>query len=263
VGLRGAGGAHRRVDPGRHAPLTAPDWEAVGLVADLWRFPVKSFGGERVRRAFLAPFGLLGDRRFAVVGQDGMPLSARRASSLLGFTARCAETETGEGVEVETPEGLVLDADDPMLARLLGDHLDREVRVLRATVGFHDAAAVHLVTDASLAALEELTGLPLLDRRRFRANVIVELADPLPFAEADWPGRELALGPALVGVLAPTERCAVTTFDPDTLARDTGVLAALARERDNLFGVYAQVMRPGWVRVGDPVRARIPAEVGR
>ena len=223
---------------------------------------MKSFGGERVRRAFLAPFGLLGDRRFAVVGDDGIPLSARRASRLLGFQARCADAEAGEGVEVETPDGMVLDADDPMLARVLRDHLDRDVRVLRATVGFHDAAAVHLVTDASLAALEELAGLPL-DRRRFRANVVVELAEPLPFAEAAWPGRELELGSAHVGVLAPTERCAVTTFDPDTLARNTEVLAALARERENLFGVYAQVMRPGWIRVGDPVLARVPAGAGR
>jgi uncharacterized protein YcbX len=223
---------------------------------------VKSFGGERVRRAFLAPFGLLGDRRFAVVGDDGMPLSARRASRLLGFRARCTDPEAGEGVEVETPEGLVFDADDPMLARVLRDHVDRDVRVLRAAVGFHDAAALHLVTDASLAALEELAGLPL-DRRRFRANVVVELADPMPFAETAWPGRALELGSAVVGVLAPTERCAVTTFDPDTLSRDTAVLAALARERDNLFGVYAQVMRPGWVRVGDPVLARVPAGAER
>jgi MOSC domain-containing protein len=233
----------------------------VGLVSDLWRFPVKSFGGERVRRAFLGPFGLLGDRRFAVLGSDGMPLSARRASALLGFSARCADAGAGEGVEVETPDGLVLDADDPMLAQALRDHLDRDVVVMRSGVGFHDAAAVHLVTDASLTALEEYAGLPL-DRRRFRANVVVELAESMPFAEAGWPGMEMALGSALVGVLAPTERCAVTTFDPETLARDTGVLAALARERDNLFGVYAQVMRPGWVGVGDPVRARLPAGVG-
>jgi len=223
---------------------------------------VKSFGGERVRRAFLSPFGILGDRRFAVVAEDGMPLSARRNSRLLGFSARCADAEAGEGVEVETPEGLVLDADDPVLARVLRDHLDRDVRMMRAAVGFHDAANLHLVTDASLTALEELAALPL-DRRRFRANVVVELAEPLPFAEAAWPGRELTLGSAVVGVVAPTERCAVTTFDPDTLARNTEVLAALARERDNLFGVYAQVMRPGWIRVGDPVLARAPARTER
>jgi uncharacterized protein YcbX len=54
-------------------------------------------------------------------------------------------------------------------------------------------------------------------------------------------------------VVSPTERCAVTTFDPDTLERDNRVLAGLARDRENLFGVYAAVARPGWARVGDPV----------
>ena len=50
----------------------------MGIVSDLWRFPVKSFGGERLRRAFVGPFGVLGDRRFAVVDEDGRGLSARR-----------------------------------------------------------------------------------------------------------------------------------------------------------------------------------------
>ena len=42
----------------------------------------------------------------------------------------------------------------------------------------------------------------------------------------------------------------MTTFDPDTLERDNRVLAGLARERENLFGVYARVCRAGWAEVG-------------
>ena len=53
---------------------------------------------------------------------------------------------------------------------------------------------------------------------------------------------------------SPTERCAVTTFDPDTLERDNRVLTGLAADRENLFGVYAVVSRPGWLRVGAEVR---------
>ena len=44
----------------------------------------------------------------------------------------------------------------------------------------------------------------------------------------------------MLEVVSPTERCAITTFDPDTLERDNRVLAGLARERENLFGVYAR-----------------------
>jgi uncharacterized protein YcbX len=59
----------------------------IGVVSDLWRFPVKSFGGERGRRVFLGPFGFLGDRACAVVDpSDGQPMTARRAPRLLATT---------------------------------------------------------------------------------------------------------------------------------------------------------------------------------
>ena len=73
-----------------------------------------------------------------------------------------------------------------------------------------------------------------------------------PFAEAEWVGRRFSLGEdgPLIEVVSPTERCAVTTFDPDTLDRNTDVLANIANRRENLFGVYAVVLRAGWARVG-------------
>lgn len=232
----------------------------VGIVSDLWRFPVKSFGGERLRRAFLGPFGILGDRRHAVVDAEGNPLSARRAHRLLGFRAACADAEAGEGATVTTPEGWELAWDDPGVADEVGRALGYPVGLVRSAMGVHDAAPVHVLTSASLAAAQDWVGGEEVDRRRFRANVIVELDDPEPFAEAGWPGRALALGPGgpVLQVVSPTERCAVTTFDPDTLERDNRVLAGLARARENLFGVYARVARPGWVQVGASITFALP-----
>jgi uncharacterized protein YcbX len=255
--------ADRRPAAG-HAALTGGPGERVGLVSDLWRFPVKSFGGERARRAFVGPFGVLGDRRIAVVDADGQALSARRAHGLLGFLARCADPDAGEGVHVETPEGWDLDWDDPALTREVSATVGRPVRIVRSPVGVHDAAPIHLLSTASLVAASDWVGGEEIDRRRFRANVIVELEEPEPFSEGSWLGGTLVLGdegPALQ-VVSPTERCAVTTFDPDTLARDNRVLAGLARDRENLFGVYARVTRPGWAEVGAPVRlARVGARL--
>ncbi len=226
----------------------------MGLVADLWRFPVKSFGGEQVRRAFLGPFGLLGDRRHAVIDESGA-VSARRAGALLGFRARYDEAEAAERAVVCTPAGEERAWDDPLLAEELGATLGRPVRLAASHAGIHDAAPVHLVTTASLGAAAGWLGGEI-DRRRFRANVIVELEEAEPFAEADWIGETLALGDdgPVVRVVSPTERCVVTSYDPDTLERDKAVQAALARERENLFGVYASVVRPGWLRVGATVR---------
>jgi hypothetical protein len=223
----------------------------VALVSDLWRFPVKSFGGERLRRGFVGPFGLLGDRRHAVVDESGQALTARRARALLGFRARYLDPEAGDELEVTTPAGRVCGADAPELADELTAALGRPVRLVRAPTGVHDAAPIHMVSSASLLAIGAVAGHEELDRRRFRANLVVEMEDERPFAEADWVGRTLEIedGPAF-DVVSPTERCAVTTFDPDTLERDTRVLTALATERENLFGLYAMVARPGWVAVG-------------
>lgn len=228
--------------------------EQVGIVSDLWRFPVKSFGGERVRRAFVGPFGLVGDRRHAVVDvATGGALTARRTSALLHYGARSTTPDTGEGTVVTLPDGREVDTDDPELARDLSERLGREVLMGRSPTAVHDCAPVHLVSESAIAQVAAwLDGEA--DRRRFRANVVVELDGDDPFGEAAWPGHALGIGDGVVlQVVNPTERCAVTTFDPDTVERDTRVLASIARERDNLFGVYAAVARGGWVSVGDPV----------
>jgi uncharacterized protein len=208
-----------------------------------------------LRRAFVSPFGILGDRRHAVVDAEGSPLSARRARALLGFRATCADAEAGEGVHVTTPEGWELTWDDPAVAGEVARALGYRVTLVRSALGVHDAAPIHMLTSASLTAAQEWVGGEEIDRRRFRANVVVELDEPEPFAEVGWVGRSLALGAdgPVLNVVSPTERCAVTTFDPDTLERDNRVLAGVARSRENLFGVYARVARPGWARVGATV----------
>jgi uncharacterized protein len=189
------------------------------------------------------------------VDAEGNPLTARRAHALLGFRAACADPETGEGVEVTTAEGWELPWDDPAVADEVGRALGYPVTLVRSAIGVHDAAPVHLLTTSSLTAAQGWVAGEEIDRRRFRANVIVDLDDPEPFAEAGWVGGALALGDdgPVLQVVSPTERCAITTFDPDTLERDNRVLAGLARERENLFGIYARVAKPGWARVGAAV----------
>jgi uncharacterized protein YcbX len=234
---------------------TAP----VGIVSDLWRFPVKSFGGERLRRAFVGPFGVLGDRRFAVVDESGRGLSARRVSGLLGFRARYCDGERAEDPEVTTPDGTAMAPDDPRVEGELWPLLDGPGQIVRTASGVHDVAPLHVIGTPSLVELGRLVGDEELDRRRFRANLVVEPEAQEPFVEASWVGARLAVGEAgaTLQVIAPTERCAVTTFDPDTLERRPEVHATIAREWENFFGVYATVVSAGWVEVGDRL---IPVE---
>ncbi len=235
---------------------------SAGLVADLWRYPVKSFGGERIREIFVGPFGFQGDRRFAAIGADGSVLTARRRTAMLGFRARFPDTDRIDRPIVTTPDGTQLAVDDPQLSRVLGDALGHDAQMAQSGAGVFDAAPIHIVTDRSLRMVDGWVGQEL-DVARFRPNVVIELGDDVgAFAEADWVGRIIELGQAVIRIVSPTERCVVTTVDPDTLDRDRAVLAELARRRENLFGVYGQVVQPGWVRVGDPVRLEGPAAGG-
>jgi uncharacterized protein YcbX len=225
---------------------------AIGIVADLWRYPVKSFGGERLRRVFCGPFGLLGDRRAAVTDAEGA-MTARRAPGLLGFRASYIDPDAAEHISIITPEGDSLGLHDEALQARLADALPTATSLATSPLGFFDAAPLHILGEPSIAALA--SEIPEeLDRRRFRANILVEPAGGAAFEEDGWIGRRLAIGDALVEIVVNTERCAVTTFDPDTLERDPRVLKALATTRENLFGVYARVLKPGWIATGDRIR---------
>jgi uncharacterized protein len=227
-------------------------------VSDLWRYPVASMGGERLRRAFLGPLGVLGDRRCMVADPyDGSPIIALRNPPMLEYRAWCADAEGGDDVMVEAPDDEWHSWDDPALAEGMRRHLEREdtarVALVRSPVGAHADQPVALLAEATIRQVSEWAGEDV-DRRRFRPNLVVD-ADDDPFPEDAWMGRRLVIGDgAEIEVVAPTRRSGVLSRDPDTAERDTRAHAALARERRNYAGACCRVVRPGWVAVGDPVR---------
>lgn len=88
---------------------------------------------------------------------------------------------------------------------------------------------------------------------RFRPNLLIALHDPVPFAEDDWVGRTLKAGGVELAVNRPCERCMIVTVDPKDASRDPSLLRTLVKERDSCFGVYAAVIRPGVLEVGQQV----------
>jgi len=140
----------------------------------------------------------------------------------------------------------------------LSEHAGRPVQLVvrdDAECGGDDSA-VTLMSRASLAALGDALGAEEVDGRRFRMTIEI---DGVPaWEEHGWAGRAVRAGDAVLRVAAPTERCAVTTRDPETGRRDAPVLKALAglRGKDDVtFGVWCDVVAPGRVRVGDPIAA--------
>jgi uncharacterized protein YcbX len=105
--------------------------------------------------------------------------------------------------------------------------------------------------------LAKHAGLDAVDGRRFRMLINLEGAEP--HEEDGWVGRRIALGDAILRVTKPDARCAITTQDPDTGSRDLDTLRSIIsyrglREGKHAdFGVLADVVTPGRIRVGDGV----------
>jgi uncharacterized protein len=129
---------------------------------------------------------------------------------------------------------------------------------------FVDFAPLHLLTTSTLDRIAELSPHGRADVGRYRPNVVIRTA-AAGFTENDWLERILRVGDDLVlRVIARTPRCAVPTLAHGALPRDPDALRVLARHNrieplDSLdpepcAGVYAEVLRPGRIRTGDPVR---------
>jgi uncharacterized protein len=130
------------------------------------------------------------------------------------------------------------------------------VRIVRPDgPGELQEAPVTLVSRASLDRLEHEAGRRV-DPRRFR--MLFDLDRCGEHEEDSWGGRRVRIGGALIRVGGGVGRCAVTTRDPDTGERDLDTLRMIAAYRppedsEICFGVYADVVQEGRVRVGDPI----------
>jgi uncharacterized protein len=148
---------------------------------------------------------------------------------------------------------------EPGICQALSDYAGKPLRIVRAAedgIGTDSLHPVSLVGDGSVSELGARLGDANLDPRRFR--MLVELRGVEPHAEDEWRGSLLRLGGAVVRVGGPVGRCANTTYDPETGVRDHDTLRAIREYRGKIegevcFGVYADVVEPGVVRVGDAV----------
>jgi len=232
-----------------------------GTVTELWRWPVKSMGGELLRATRMDGRGVGGDRTHAVeVEHKGawQPLTAREAPRLLAWSAAYPFAQNA-GLRpddpplatVTGPDGRAYGWGDPRLRRALEAELGKPVRLRRDTAGIQDLERSVLVTvDASLRALEGELGTAI-DLRRFRPNVHLDLDAP-PWEEEGWEGGTLRLtGGIVLRLLHPCERCAIPTRDPDTQEKWADLLRHLDAHHHRRFGINARVLQSGRVQTGE------------
>jgi uncharacterized protein YcbX len=238
--------------------------------------------GEELDELFAGYAGVYGDRLFAFsssANANGFPFfTSRDQRQMIRYRARFRNPEKAARpvnvndaekhnanpisadaselmVDVETPDGKTFAIDEPALI----DHLRRntdenhELKLLRSDKAITDCRPLSIFALQSAKKLEEETGTNV-DKRRFRANVYLDLTEADAFAEDQFVGRSLRIGSrVIVAILQRDARCMMITLDPDTAEKSPAILKAVAQAHEGMAGVYGAVLAEGMIRKGDSV----------
>ncbi len=244
-------------------------------VTALYRYPVKGFSPEPLRRAEIAAGGTMPfDRAFAVEnGPSGFdpaaPAYFRKTSFLMlmrneriaefatRFDERSGDFEVCRNGAVAVKGSLFTEAGrsriEAWLAETFRHELSGRPRILTAhDHSFSDmpAKVLHVVNLASVRAISERLSRPV-DLLRFRPNVVIDGAPA--WSELDWKeGADIQLPGVTLAMLSRTTRCAATNVDPQTGRRDMQIPKALATSLGHAdFGVYVAARTTGTIAIGD------------
>lgn len=202
-------------------------------ITELWRYPVKSLAGEPLSVVDIRETGIVGDRVVQVVNTAGRTVTSRTKPKLLGYHATLGA------------DGEPLVDGRPWRDMDVRDAAGSDARLVRFDgVERFDILPLLVATDGAITAFG-------YDRRRLRPNIVIGGVNGLD--ERRWEGKTLRAGEVVIGIQDLRERCIMTTFDPDTLEQDVGVLLKIRREFGGLLALNCYVVKPGRLAVGDAV----------
>lgn len=253
-----------------------------GTVQRLASAPVKGMALLAHETVHIDRTGIEGDRTYALVDPRGLMVNGKRIGPLATIVPELGRDPNR--LRLHFPDGRVVEDDvtlggvvstvffglerparevDGPFSAAISAWAGQPLRLVRmvAPNGAIDraniSASISILSAASLGTLSTIAGLEL-DPRRFRMSVIVE--DVPAYAEDAWVGGRLRIGSAILRPSGGLARCVVPGQDPDTGLPTTDVLGILKRTRSEIestekapFGIWAEVLEPGEIRLGDPV----------
>lgn len=256
----------------------------IGTVESLWRYPVKSMRGEPMTRVFMGFSGIYGDRcvafkdsearkgfpyltatvqqqmllyqpRFRHAERAAEPPNLKEAMSIAPGVSPASGDPDDLALDVVTPSGVVVDVDDPALVKMLGEGIgaNNRLTLVRSDRAIIDCRPISLISLQTVRQLETESSSHL-DKRRFRANLYLNLAGDVGFAEDGLVGRKLRIGShAEIAILERDPRCKMISLDPDTGEHNPEVLRQVAQAHEARAGVYCAVLVEGLLTNGDEV----------
>jgi hypothetical protein len=193
--------------------------------------------------------------RFRHPDKAAQPINVAEAEKLSPNLNPISANAADLMLDVETPDGKTFAINDPGLIEHLRANTDEkhDLTLLRSDKAITDCRPVSIFAVQTAQKLGEETGVAV-DKRRFRANVYVDLTSSDGFAEDAFVGRSLRIGSKVtVAVLQRDARCMMITLDPDTAEKTPAILKAVAQAHEGMAGVYGAVLVEGMLRKGDPV----------
>ena len=207
-------------------------------IAEIWRYPVKTLAGEKLRRVALGPLGIEGDRVVHVEDARGRVITSRTHPRFLGHGG--ALGARGEILVDGRPW------DSPEVAADVRDIAGPGARLMRYEGAERfDMLPLLVATDGAIAAFGH-------DHRRLRPNLVIAGVEGM--AERAWPGASLRIGKVRIGVRDLRQRCIMTSFDPDTQTQDKEITHGIFRRFDGRLALNCFVIEGGEIAVGDEVR---------
>lgn len=259
-------------------------------ISTLYYYPIKACRGHAVESAFVERRGLQHDRRFLIVGSDGIAITQRDNAALALLVPHLTDSTLSLAAPQMPTITIPVAADGPIqwatvwddsgiktidqgdaAAEWLSSYLNMAARLVFMpkdgirpvdpkyatrpddTVSFADGYPILIASQESLDDLNSRLEAPL-PMNRFRPNLVVTGCQP--FEEDTW--NRIRIGDVELALIKPCSRCEVTTIDQATTVRGKEPLKTMATFRrvggtKVMFGVNVIPLNEGTIRVDDPL----------